>query len=207
MNIFFSDFSLTTTPPNPPINAVSAGQTATYTITVTPSNGFNQVVLLSCGTLPQGTTCTFNPPGVTLDNSVATTSTLSVATTTQTPKASLWRVGKRKEQGPGARGPWLLWVVAGSLVLTLFGTSLVTKGVWAGWKTRLRFHSALVVCAVLLSWLLLGLGCQTYYNGLSVTPAPVGTPTGNYTIVIIGTLGSNAQIVRPAFVNLAVAPG
>ncbi|MCL5670588.1 MAG: SBBP repeat-containing protein, partial [Acidobacteria bacterium] len=72
LTIFFADFSLSKTPPSPPLRTITAGDSTTYTITVTPSNGFNQVVLLGCKNLPQGsdatpqkldTTCTFSPPG------------------------------------------------------------------------------------------------------------------------------------------------
>jgi hypothetical protein len=58
-----------------------------------------------------------------------------------------------------------------------------------------------------LSFLIMGLGCQTYYNGLNVKPAPVGTPSGNYIVLMIGTLGSNGAVVRTTTVNLAVGPG
>ena len=45
LTIFFADYSLAATPSG---TTVTAGNNATYTITVTPTNGFNQTVLLSC---------------------------------------------------------------------------------------------------------------------------------------------------------------
>jgi hypothetical protein len=51
-----------------------AGGTATFTVQITPTNGFNQSVTLSCPNLPTGLTCSFNPATAT------STSTLTVST-------------------------------------------------------------------------------------------------------------------------------
>lgn len=63
LSVFFQDFSLSATPSG---TTVTAGNRATYTITVTSINGFDQGVLLSCSTPPVGTICYWNPPAVTL---------------------------------------------------------------------------------------------------------------------------------------------
>src|SRR5262249_50798890 len=57
--------------------SVSAGSPATTTITLTPSNGFNQSVTLSCSGLPAGATCAFSPTSVAVNGSAAT-STLTI---------------------------------------------------------------------------------------------------------------------------------
>lgn len=44
---------------------VSAGQSASTTITLTPNAGFSQPVNFSCGGLPVGASCSFNPASVT----------------------------------------------------------------------------------------------------------------------------------------------
>ncbi|GKS57824.1 hypothetical protein YTPLAS18_13510 [Nitrospira sp.] len=44
---------------------VSAGNSGTATITVTPDAGFSQPVSFACGNLPPGAACSFNPPSVT----------------------------------------------------------------------------------------------------------------------------------------------
>jgi len=44
---------------------VAAGQSGSTTITVTPDAGFNQPVSFSCGNLPVGAACSFNPATVT----------------------------------------------------------------------------------------------------------------------------------------------
>jgi beta-propeller repeat-containing protein/ASPM-SPD-2-Hydin domain-containing protein/HYDIN/CFA65/VesB family protein len=204
LTLFFSDFTLTPSPLN---NSVRAGQSTTYTVTVTPSNGFNQVVLLSCGPLPQDTTCTWSPPGVIPNGPAAVTSTLTVATTSQITTGNVWRLARPRNNPPWRGEPWVLWIAAGLVVLAFVTRAAVSEGERRGRHARRRLRWGLLGWAVAISFLLFGLGCQTYYNGLSVTPAPVGTPSGNYQILVIGTLGSNGTVQRATSVNLAVGPG
>jgi hypothetical protein len=58
---------------------VSAGQSASTTITVTPNAGFTQPVTFSCGGLPQGAVCSFNPATVTPNGGPVNT-TLTIST-------------------------------------------------------------------------------------------------------------------------------
>ena len=55
------------------------------------------------------------------------------------------------------------------------------------------------VCTLCL--LLLG---ETFLVSCRSTPTTTGSTTGNYTITINGTLGSNSTVVRSTNVNLAV---
>ena len=64
----------------PSTATVTAGSSAAFTFTVTPSNHYNGTVTFSCGLLPSLATCTFNPASVTLDGSTPVTVQLSVAT-------------------------------------------------------------------------------------------------------------------------------
>jgi hypothetical protein len=61
---------------------VTAGSSATFTLTVTPSNHYNGTVTFSCGLLPSLATCTFNPASVTLDGNTPVTVQLTVTTAT-----------------------------------------------------------------------------------------------------------------------------
>ncbi len=56
---------------------VTAGNSATSTVTVAPAFGFSGTVALSCTGLPSGTTCAFNPPSIA---SSSGTSALTVST-------------------------------------------------------------------------------------------------------------------------------
>ncbi len=69
--------------------SITAGNSATYTVTVTPTGGFTGAVVLSCTALglPTGAICGFTPPSVTPAGS-SVTSSLSVSTTAATPAAS-----------------------------------------------------------------------------------------------------------------------
>jgi hypothetical protein len=59
---------------------VTAGTSATTTITLTPAGGFNSPVSFACSSQPVGPTCTFSPATVT-PNGAAATTTLTIGTT------------------------------------------------------------------------------------------------------------------------------
>jgi subtilase family protein len=71
------DFSLSATPTTSTINP---GQPATYTLTVTPSGGFNQTVTLGCSGFPPASTCVITPTAVTLDGTHPATASVVVQT-------------------------------------------------------------------------------------------------------------------------------
>lgn len=78
------DFSVSASPASA---TVTAGQKASYTVTVSPLGGaYNSNVALSCSTLPSGAKCSFSPsgvsPGSSSINSALTVSTSSGSTVT-----------------------------------------------------------------------------------------------------------------------------
>ena len=58
---------------------IAAGQTANFTVAITPAGGFNHTVTLSCTGAPAGSTCTV-PSQVTLNGSSASSVPVSVST-------------------------------------------------------------------------------------------------------------------------------
>jgi len=72
------DFTLSA---SPAASTISAGQSATYTVSLTPSGGFNQTVTLTCGGVPSASTCAITPPTITLDGTNPVTATVVVQTT------------------------------------------------------------------------------------------------------------------------------
>jgi hypothetical protein len=62
---------------------VTAGLSATTTISVTPGSGFTGSVSLSCSGLPTGATCNFSPASLTVNGS-AVSSALTITTTART---------------------------------------------------------------------------------------------------------------------------
>jgi hypothetical protein len=73
------DFTISATPPS---QTVTAGSSTSYTVTVSPLNGFTGNVALSNGSLPTGVGLTFNPTTITGGSG---TSTVNVTTSTSTP--------------------------------------------------------------------------------------------------------------------------
>jgi hypothetical protein len=67
---------------SPTLN-LTVGQASSMTVTLTPANGFNSAISLSCSGLPAGATCTFSPSSVTPSGSPVT-STVSVLAPNQT---------------------------------------------------------------------------------------------------------------------------
>jgi subtilisin family serine protease len=64
----------------PVASTINAGQLATYTVTLTPSGGFNQTVSLSCGGSPPASKCAITPSLVTLAGTNSATATVAVQT-------------------------------------------------------------------------------------------------------------------------------
>lgn len=72
------DYSVSASPLSQTINA---GQSATYTLSAAPSNGFNQTVTWSCTGAPTGATCSVSPSVLTLDGTHSATATVTLTTT------------------------------------------------------------------------------------------------------------------------------
>jgi hypothetical protein len=70
------DFSVAATPAS---RTVTQGQQTTYTVSITPTGGFQDAVTLGVGGLPSGSTGTFSP------NPASSSSTLTVTTSASTP--------------------------------------------------------------------------------------------------------------------------
>lgn len=85
IQINVQDFVLSVTPNSP--NTTTNG-TTTYTVTVTPQNGFNATVVLALGSLPAGVSGTFSPLSITASG----TSTLTITTSGATPGNSTFNV-------------------------------------------------------------------------------------------------------------------
>jgi hypothetical protein len=201
LSVFFADYSLTATPSG---TTVTAGNNATYTITVTPTNGFNEPVLLSCPPaypgIPVGTVCYWNPPAVTPSGMTGTTvtSTLTITTETEATQSKLLRLTWPRILPPGG-GRWLLL-----LALVTFLGAIVTGFGRSGPWLRPRLRLAVLLFAIIL--VVLGAGCENYVNPVNISPAVNGTPAGTSNIVLTGTLGNTSGVTRTTTVTLSVLP-
>jgi hypothetical protein len=103
---------------------VTAGSSATFTLTVTPSNHYNGTVTFTCGSLPALASCTFNPTSVTLNGDSPVTVQMTI--TTAAVSASL--------EGPVHRGSSIL--LASLSTIGIFGMmlagSLKKRNRWTG---------------------------------------------------------------------------
>ncbi len=196
MTVFFADYTISATPSG---TTVTAGGNATYTVVVTPTNGFSQTVLLSCpsvpGQIPVGVICYWSQPALTLTGT--NTQLYSVLTmTTTTESTRLLRPPNNFPPGPGR---WLL-IVALLLFMAALATGFGRQGEWL--RPRLRL-AVLLFSIVLIS---LAVGCENYVNPINITPFVNGTPAGTYSIVLTGTLGTGTGVIRTTTVNLSVLP-
>jgi hypothetical protein len=198
--IFFEDYTLSATPSG---TTITAGNNATYTITLTPSNGFSQTVLLSCpgasAAFPLGATCYWNPPALTPAGTTDLTVSGTLTITTEAESATAHLPPMRPPGGPPGFTRWILLLG----LLTLFGA------VAAGFRTtaagrRPRLSLVIVFAAMVL--LGLAVSCENYVNPINITPTVYGTPSGTYSIPITGTLGNGSGVRRTTTVNLSVLP-
>ena len=169
-----ADFSLSVAPTS---GTITAGQSATFTLNVTPSGGFNQAVNLTCGGAPQAATCTISPAAVTPNGSSASTATITLSTTA------------RGTVGPGLRPRRIFPLLGDQLELTkiLWLTVMITllAGLIAGRRRQMRLPLGLAMLMVVL-----GAGCT---GGVQGTTPVSGTPAGTYTLTLTGSSGTGSS--------------
>ena len=156
--------------------SVKAGGTATYQLSISPVGGtFSSAVSLVCEGAPAFSTCTLNPTSVTPGASAASV-TVSIKTTGTTAHVASSATTLR---------PRLAWFAL-TPGFGLFGMFLFGAG--KGKKRTRIFLLLIVMAAGLLFWA----GCGGASTATTTPPPQTGnpTPTGAYTLVVIGTSGS-----------------
>ncbi|MBI5719213.1 MAG: VCBS repeat-containing protein [Burkholderiales bacterium] len=167
--------------------SVTAGQSATTTLTLNPSGGFTGTVSFSCSGLPAAAACAFAPQSVTVGAGAAGT-TLTVSTTARTaalagalvfagmPPVLLmaglalprWR--RRREGAPALRR----WVWAGLVAAAALGLHACGGGGGGGAS---------------------GAG-DPGGGGGPPPPAPAGTPAGTYAVQVTASDGTVSHTVN-----------
>jgi hypothetical protein len=161
-----TDFSLSVTPSSV---SVSAGQSATYTITLQASSKFTDTVSLSCNGDPAPGACSISPSSITPTGGSNATATLTA--TTVAPSVA----------PPGGLGnikPPFLWLIS-ALACGLLGFAA-----WARRAGRARIWASVVTAAGFALLVMVWFGC-----GVS-NPVPTRTLPGNYPLTVTGTAGS-----------------
>ena len=197
LSVSFSDFSISGAPA---LTTINAGQSATYTVSVAPLNGFNALVNLSCPNPINQGTCTFTPATVTPNGISPVTATLVVTTTAPKSTGSAWI---RWMDGPAGSGPpshILIAALSGLLLILLAGMFAIPRRVKIGW---------LLFGLVVLMALAAG-SCNLYnYGFVGGSPVPNGTAPGVYALQISGSTkpakgSTTAPITHTTTVNLGV---
>jgi hypothetical protein len=184
------DFSLAASGPS--TATVAPGQTATYTVAVSPGGGFNQAVSLTCTGAPAQSTCSLSSNSVTLKGSSPASVTVTVKTAGTTASMA------RPPLLPPSSGRLAVWLAFPGLCgVVLLGRS--------GGRQRKRVTARLSVLALLCvlslatTWLACGGGGSNGNNGST------GTLAGNYNLTVTGTFTSgSAALTHNAKLTLVV---
>jgi hypothetical protein len=177
-----SAYDIFTLEANPTSLTVSAGQSATTTIQLTPQSGsIDSAVVFSCAGLPSKCTASFSPASVIPGAStVATTLTLRTQASSSAAGASLiGAIGLI----PPAPGLGLL------IVMLLLGYVL------RGQARRFRWRRCLMACALTGFVILIG-GCGASDGGGTYT----GTPKGSHQISVQGRTGDTSVLTTVTLV-------
>jgi hypothetical protein len=183
---------------SPLLDTIVAGGSAGYTIVVTPLNGYNQELTLSCSSanFPSGARCTFTPDELIPNGKSPSTVSLSVVTTTQT---SVWRFWSGHKPPPR-------WILIGGGIWLLLALGFLIKGDWLTQQCRTRRARVLVKLAsqaftfgVLVVLMFVFGSCRGIGPGEP-------TPSGTYFITVTGTMNANTAVTESTVVDLQVTP-
>jgi large repetitive protein len=158
-----TDFTLTSTPTSA---TITAGQTATFTLTATPQGSFTSPISFSCSGLPAMANCTFSPATLTPGSSTVTT-TLTIATTAHTAALVTPPFGRRSSRLNA------IWLVLPAMLLGMVRVAAPKR----------RKLSSCCFAFLLVSSCLLQSAC----GGASASGGS-GTPAGSYTVSVTGSI-------------------
>ena len=178
-NAIAGDYTVT---PNSNSATVTAGSSATFAFTVTPTNHYDGTVTFSCGILPSLATCAFNPAAVTLNGTTAATVTLTISTTA----ASTASVIPHSDSGI------LLASIGG---MGLFGLVFGLLAPSGPGRPRPGRRATLALLGIIVVSMLFWTACggSVNNNNTSGKSQSSGTPAGTYTVTVTatGTAGTN----------------
>jgi hypothetical protein len=167
------DFSLATATTAGSTATVTAGQTATYMLSLAGGGGFSGNVTLSCSGAPATTTCAVSPATVSVGGTTAGTATVTVTTTA---RSQVWLpVGSDSLRQFPARPTTLLAALMAMLILAWTCTTRDNQ--------PLRWTPVLTMVLVLILGITLT-SCGGGSSGEGGGTVPTGTQAGTYTITV-----------------------
>jgi len=180
------NFTIVASPPNS--LSVSAGQTASFSLDVTPSVGtgpFPRDAALSASNCPQVSTCTFSPTQVSKGSNGKTQITFTITTAAAV-------IANRRRFG---RSIYVLWLLLPGLIVSFGGLRQS--------RTQRKRFVLFCVLAVMVAGLCLEIACGSGLQGNgSGGNGQAGTPPGSYTMTVSATVSGLPQ--QTAQVELTV---
>ncbi|MCU1239844.1 MAG: hypothetical protein JWO71_570 [Candidatus Acidoferrum typicum] len=172
-----SDFVISAAPPDA---SITAGQSASYTASVTPVAGFKGIVTLTCSGAPTASTCSISPSQVNLDGNDPVIASVMITTAA---RSFLPPIAQRRFDPPR---------LLAKLLARFFAYLLVCALLWR--LARIPRKRLLLTAAVALPIALLCTSCggssSSTTSLTTTTPPPTqsgGTPQGAFTITVTGT--------------------
>lgn len=171
------DFTISASPTSLSLNP---GQYGTIVLTITPLNGFNDMVTLSCSGNPPASACTFSPATLTPLNGATAASSLQITTVAASGANLVW---------PTHSGSHAVYAFVLPGLLALIGLGAVRK------RSGLNILSVIGVIA-LLGASTLGLSaCSQRYDYLHHPPsANTGIAAGSYTVTVAAYSNNGASV-------------
>jgi hypothetical protein len=164
------DFTIASATPS---QTIAPGQTANYTISLTPQNAFTGTVALSCSGLPLGYTCGFAPASPTLNATQATsTMTISPTQSASIPPLSNGEINLASLSSLRPLRHSAAWLLSSMTLFLLVITRIASA----------RRHLGRIACVIAFSSVCLLQGCGN---------APFAPPLSTtYSVIVTGTSGT-----------------
>ena len=174
---------------------VNPGQTATYTIVLSATQGFNGTISLACNGAPQLSTCNVSPQSPALGGtaqtnvmiSVTTTAGSAVLPTTHSRPRAFWT---RPQLVIGAM---LVWLLALILAVRREPRRAIARAMLRHGHCGLPVRRHLEFARVPFMLLILATLAMPCCGGGGGAGGTSGTPAGTYTLTVTGTAGSGAS--------------
>jgi sugar lactone lactonase YvrE len=167
LNLQLANFTISSQPPSATIRT---GQTATFTISMTPAAGFTSPVTFICSNVPTAASCLFSQS--TLTPNGATVSTMMTFGTSMSSSA----------------GPFVPRTAPFQPIFLLIGI-LVVWQLWM-WRDRRLLQPKWVAACAILTIVFIGIGCANGPSSSSSGPgSSLTTPPGTYSVTVTGTTG------------------